>query len=177
MSPTQTPDARDAGQTHAPQATLTEAERALVSKFLPWAVTCQVLRAAPGRKLLLTATSHGKESHWTLLSDPEPRLVYEEPLRFVVTVRASKGGCDLGHEIGDRWEFSRCTPEGICASAFHTMYPVLHGLTMSGGRYEGPAARETLVSCPDEGWVTFRIERHRWKPEMWGESGINTQSG
>jgi hypothetical protein len=49
------------------------------------------------------------------------------------------------------------------------MYPVLHGLTMTSGRYKGPAARETLVSCPDEGWVTFRIQRYRWLPEMWEE--------
>jgi hypothetical protein len=38
---------------------------------------------------------------------------------------------------------------------------------LTSGRYEGPAAKETLVSCPDDGWITFRIERRRWTPEMW----------
>jgi hypothetical protein len=50
---------------------------------------------------------------------------------------------------------------------YHTMYPVLHGLMLTSGRYEGPAAKETLVSCPDDGWITFCIERRRWTPEMW----------
>jgi hypothetical protein len=40
---------------------------------------------------------------------------------------------------------------------------------LTAGRYDGPAAKETLISCPDEGCVTFRIERHRWMPSLWEE--------
>jgi hypothetical protein len=38
---------------------------------------------------------------------------------------------------------------------------------LTSGRYEGPAAKETLISCPDGGWIRFRIERFRWRPDDW----------
>jgi len=38
---------------------------------------------------------------------------------------------------------------------------------MTSGLYDGPAAEGTLVSCPDEGEVTFRIKRHLWTPAEW----------
>ena len=132
-----------------------------------WAKTFEVTNAAPGRKLIRFVTVHDEQVHFTLTSGPEPHLSFLEPVRFVVTVEATKGGCNVGHEVGDRWEFHRATPEGICGEAYHAMYPVLHGLGLSGGRYDGPAAKGTLVSCPDAGWVTFRIERHLWSPDMW----------
>jgi hypothetical protein len=37
-----------------------------------------------------------------------------------------------------------------------------------------PAAQETLVTCPDGGWITFRIQRHRWTPELWEGSTTPT---
>ena len=161
-----TANERDAGKTRPMEAALTEAEQAVV-KELRWAKTRELVRVAPGRKLLRLVTPDDWELYCTLVSDPNPRLIYHEPVRFVVTVHQTKGGCDAGHEVGDRWEFGRCTPAGMCGEAYHAMYPVLHGLMLTGGRYEGPAADETFVSCPDGGWVTFRIERHRWTPAMW----------
>jgi hypothetical protein len=29
------------------------------------------------------------------------------------------------------------------------------------------AVQETLVTCPDAGWITVRIQRHRWTPALW----------
>jgi uncharacterized repeat protein (TIGR04076 family) len=108
-----------------------------------------------------------EEQFYTLIGGPEPELLFHEPVYFVVTVQEAKGDCRSGHRIGDRWEFAWCTPGGLCGSAYHAMYPVLHGLMLTSGRYEGPAADETLVACPDGGWITFRIERHRWTPALW----------
>lgn len=150
---------------------LTGGERAVVEQETPWARAYEVVRAAAGRKLVRFVTPENTDWYGTLVSDPEPRLIFHEPVRFVVTVHAAQGVCRAGHKVGDRWEFDWCTPAGLCGSAYHTMYPVLHGLGLTNGRYEGPAAQETLVSCPDEGWLTFRIERQRWTPEMWDESG------
>jgi len=147
---------------------LTEAEQAVVERELGWGKMWSVVRLAPGRKLVRMVTPQDEELYHTLLSDPEPRLIFHEPVRFVVTVQAAKGtDCRAGHKVGDRWEFDWCTPAGLCGAAYHALYPVLHGLMLTSGRYEGPAAEETLVSCPDNGWLTFRLVRYRWTPEMW----------
>jgi uncharacterized repeat protein (TIGR04076 family) len=148
---------------------LTEAEQAVADSVLGWAKSYELVREVPGRRLFRVITPQDEEQYYTLLSEPEPRLVFHEPVRFVVTVHAAKGECRVGHRIGDRWEFDWGTPSGLCGSAYHTLYPVLHGLMLTSGRYDGPAARETLLTCPDEGWITFHIERHRWTPKMWEE--------
>jgi uncharacterized repeat protein (TIGR04076 family) len=147
---------------------LTRAEQAAVQRELGWCRSIEVARVEPGRKLIRAVTPTDEELYHTLVSDPEPRLIFHEPVRFIVTVHQAQGtGCRAGHRVGDRWEFDWCTPPGMCSAAYHAMYPVLHGLMLTSGRYEGPAAQETLVSCPDKGWLTFRIERRRWTPEMW----------
>jgi uncharacterized repeat protein (TIGR04076 family) len=84
-----------------------------------------------------------------------------------VTVCAAKGKCRAGHKAGNSWQFDWCTPGGLCGSAYHTMRPVLHGLMLTSGRYERTAARETLVSCPEHGWITICAECHRWTPGLW----------
>ncbi len=130
---------------------LTHAEQALVEKETRWAQERELVRVAPGRKLLRLLGTDGGEYYVTLISGPAPNLIFHEPVRFIVIVHAARGECRAGHTPGDRWEFDWCTPPGLCGSAYHTMYPVLHGLMLSGGSYQGPAAQETLVSCPDEG--------------------------
>jgi uncharacterized repeat protein (TIGR04076 family) len=148
---------------------LTESETAAVRRLLGWAKQHRVIRAVPGYKLLRVITPQDEEQYYTLAGEWEPQLVFHELVRFVVTVHAAKGECRAGHEVGDRWEFAWCTPAGMCGSAYHAMYPVLHGLMLTSGRYDGPAAEETLVSCPDHGWLTYRIERQRWTPAMWDQ--------
>ena len=146
---------------------LTETERAAADYVLGWATSYEMIREMSGRRLFRVITPQDEEQYYTLLSEPEPYLIFHEPVSFVVTVRAAKGECRAGHKVGDGWHFDWCTPAGLCGSAYHTMYPVLHGLMLTSGRYEGPTAKETLVSCPDDGWITFHIERCRWTPEMW----------
>jgi uncharacterized repeat protein (TIGR04076 family) len=147
---------------------LTKAEQAVIDREMrPWAKTVEVISAAPGRKLLRVVASNEGDFYFTLLGDQEPRLIIHEPVSFDVVVHAAQGPCRAGHKVGDHWEFDWCTPVGLCGSAYHTMYPLLHGLMLTAGRYEGPAGKETLISCPDEGCVTFRIERHRWLPSLW----------
>jgi len=38
---------------------------------------------------------------------------------------------------------------------------------LTSGRDKGTVAELTLVSCPDQDWVTFSFERQRWTPELW----------
>ena len=146
---------------------LTETEKAFINREISWTKEYEVIHATPVRKLLRSTSPQDMALYFTLISKPEPYLIYHEPVRFSAAVHAAKGDCRAGHKIGDRWEFDWCTPAGLCGSAFHTMYPLLHGLSLTSGRYNGPATSETLISCPDEGWITFRIERHRWTPDVW----------
>jgi uncharacterized repeat protein (TIGR04076 family) len=146
---------------------LTESEKVAARRLLSWAKRYRVVRARPGHKLLRVITPQDEEQFYTLVAEREPHLVFHEPVRFLVTVQAAKGECRAGHEVGDEWECDWCTPGGLCGSAYHAMYPLLHGLMLSSGRYDGPAAEGSLVSCPDQGWITFRIERQRWTPAMW----------
>lgn len=166
MSSIETANERETDPTRSMEAAFTEAEQAVLEE-LWWAKERELVREAPGRKLLRLVSPDNEELYWTLVSDPQPRLIFHEPVRFTVTVQAVKQGCNVGHSEGDHWEFSRSTPSGLCSSAFHTMYPVLHGLSMTSGLYDGPAADGTFVSCPDGGEVTFRIERHLWTPAEW----------
>ena len=173
MNSNQAANEHDTDQTRPIETALTEAEQAVVNE-LWWAKECEVIRVAPQHKLLRLVTEDEESLYWTMVSDPEPRLVFHEPVRFVVTVQAVKRGCNAGHQVGDQWEFCRCTPEGMCSSAYHTMYPVLHGLMMTSGLYDGPAAAGTMVSCADGGEVTFRIDRHLWTPAEWDQEALST---
>ena len=55
---------------------LTEAEQAVVERELGWGKGWAVVRVAPGRKLVRMVTPQDEELYHTLLSDPEPRLIF-----------------------------------------------------------------------------------------------------
>jgi uncharacterized repeat protein (TIGR04076 family) len=145
----------------------TQEDDQAVDDLLRWAKTHEFIRSTPRRKLVRIITPQEEEQFYTLVSNPEPGLIFHEPVRFKVSVVEARGECRAGHKLGDCWEFDWCTPAGMCGSAYHAMYPVLHGLMLTSGRYEGPTAKETLLSCPDGGWITFRIESFRWEPDDW----------
>ena len=142
-------------------------EQEAANFVLGWAKSYKIIRIEKNRKLIRVITPYDEEQYYTLFTDPKPHIIFHEPVSFIVTVQDAKGECRASHKPGDQWEFSWCTPAGMCGSAYHAMYPDLHGLMLTSGRYDGPAAQETLISCPDHGWLTFRIERHRWMPEDW----------
>jgi uncharacterized repeat protein (TIGR04076 family) len=142
-------------------------EQEAANFMLGWAKSYNIIRIEKNRKLIRVITPYDEKQYYTLLTDPKPRIIFHETVSFVVTVQDAKDECHAGHKPGDRWEFSWCTPAGMCSSAYHAMYPVLHGLMLTSDRYDGPAAQETHISCPDRGWLTFHIERHRWMPEDW----------
>ena len=154
--------------------TLSNKEKELLKKELAWAKEFEVIKTKPGRKLIRYIAPDDAEFFCSLEIDPKPHLLFHEPVHFIVTVQEAKGDCRANHKIGDSWKLDWCTPTGMCGSAYHTMYPLLHGLMLTGGSYKGPAADITLVSCPDEGWITFRIERRRWAPDMWDDDPNTT---
>lgn len=148
-------------------ARLNQNEQAVVDHALGWVRSYEIVKTTRVRKLLKVIAPTGEGQFYTLESDPHPRLIFHEPIFFTVTVIAAKGNCRADHQVGDRWEFSWCTPVGLCGSAYHSMYPVLHGLMMANTHNDRHSAAETQISCPDEGWLTFEIERHSWTPDLW----------
>lgn len=77
-----------------------------------------------------------------------------------VKVISQKGTCGAGHKVGDEWIISGKTPEGICLSAFNTLFPATRVL-MFGGSF--PWSRDPDVAsaaCPDAANpVVFELRR------------------
>jgi uncharacterized repeat protein (TIGR04076 family) len=65
-----------------------------------------------------------------------------------VKVISQKGTCDAGHKVGDEWLLSSKTPEGICLTAFHALFPNARVL-MFGGAFPWYRERIAIVACPD----------------------------
>jgi len=47
-------------------------------------------------------------------------------------VISQKGRCSVGHHLGDEWSIRGKTPEGICLSAFNSLFPNLRVLMFGG---------------------------------------------
>ena len=75
---------------------LTEAGRAVADYVFSWATSYEMIREMPGCRLFLVITPQDEEQYYTLLSEPQPCLIFHEPVSFVVTVRSAKGECRAG---------------------------------------------------------------------------------
>ena len=93
-----------------------------------------------------------------ILWDGRDRIVLENQTgrkqmadRYDVRVKviSQKGTCANGHKVGDEFVLSRTTPEGICLSAFNSLFPSARTL-MFGGKFpwsENPD--RATAACPD----------------------------
>lgn len=79
-----------------------------------------------------------------------------------IRVISQKGTCDAGHRIGDEWVVREKTPEGMCAFAFCSLFPLLTPLVF-GGAFPWEADPDvTTVACPDAANpVVFELRRLR----------------
>lgn len=88
-------------------------------------------------------------------------MPFDTELEIEVVKRT--GHCSVDHKVGDTFRVkSYKTPEGICLSAFHALWPPARTLLLGG---EHPWEKEkdvTTVACPDpDNPVVFRIRRVR----------------
>ncbi len=84
--------------------------------------------------------------------------------RYDVAVRiiSQEGTCALEHKVGDEWVISGKTPEGMCLSAFNTIFPVARVLMFGGVFPWEPDPDVTTVACPDaKNPVVFELRRLR----------------
>jgi uncharacterized repeat protein (TIGR04076 family) len=71
-----------------------------------------------------------------------------------------KGVCNCGHEVGDTFELSCHSADGLCGFFYHEIFPKL-SVMQYGGKYpwweEGQSVFE--AECPDrKNAVTLRLE-------------------
>jgi len=83
-----------------------------------------------------------------------------EHYKVSIKVVSQKGTCALGHRVGDQWIVDWKTPEGICLSAFNSLFPSLAAL-MFGGSFPWESDPDvTTVACPDAANpVVFELRR------------------
>ena len=55
-----------------------------------------------------------------------------ERYEVAVKVISQKGTCATENKVGDEWVISNRTPQGMCLSAFTSMYPTILALSGDG---------------------------------------------
>ncbi|HEX5415183.1 MAG TPA: iron dependent repressor, metal binding and dimerization domain protein [Chloroflexota bacterium] len=78
--------------------------------------------------------------------------------RFHMTVKSVQGTCLAGHRAGDDFAFGHCAPAGLCLDALQRVLPALSALRL------GDRPGTIQVPCPDDGIVTFTVERSANEP-------------
>ena len=67
----------------------------------------------------------------------------------VAKVISQQGTCVMGHKVGDKWVFSKTSPEGLCLGALHTLFPSLRVLMFGGSLPWSDDSDTCTVACPD----------------------------
>lgn len=82
-----------------------------------------------------------------------------------ITVIKRKGRCSVDHREGDTFRIRRYkTPDGLCLSAFHAIWPPARTMLLGGAHPWDEDPDETTVACPDpDNAVVFKIRRIKKK--------------
>lgn len=83
-----------------------------------------------------------------------------ERYEVLVKVISQKGTCVQEHKVGDEWVIGRKTSEGICLSAFGSLFHSVRVL-MFGGSFPWETDPDvSTVACPDaKNPVVFELRR------------------
>ncbi len=78
-----------------------------------------------------------------------------------ITLHSSMGKCPQGFKVGDSWLIeSLKTPNGMCDSAYHSLFQTLRMLEFNGESPFGKDKNVSYVSCPDANHVQiYKLER------------------
>jgi len=82
--------------------------------------------------------------------------------KYDVTIKviSQKGNCAFQHKVGDEWLVENTTPQGICLSAFSSLFPDLRTLSFGGTLPWEPDPDTARIACPDfENPVVFELRR------------------
>ena len=79
--------------------------------------------------------------------------------KISLEIVSQKGRCAFGHEVGQEFDVSGTTPNGLCASAYHSAYPSIFAL-MYGAQLPWEEEGIAHIACPDaENPVIMEIRR------------------
>jgi len=85
-----------------------------------------------------------------------------ETYNVVAKVLSQKGTCGAEHKVGNEWIINSKTPEGICLSAFHALFPSIRVLRFGGAFPWETNPDVTKIACPDgANPVIFELRRVR----------------
>lgn len=75
-----------------------------------------------------------------------------------IRCRVVSGRCNQGfHKAGDEYIVGDLTPEGMCTSAFASVFPLIL-VAQTGGEYFWEKDKKiTCAACPDDDGVVFEI--------------------
>lgn len=83
-----------------------------------------------------------------------------EHYKVSIKVVSQKGTCAEEHKVGDQWVVDEKTPEGICLSAFNSLFPSLQVLMFGGAFPWEDDPDVTTVACTDAtNPVVFELRR------------------
>jgi uncharacterized repeat protein (TIGR04076 family) len=82
--------------------------------------------------------------------------------RVIGTVKAAKGKCSAGHKVGDAFELSGESPNGLCGYFYHDLFPYILMLQF-GGKFPDEWGGEVLeFDCLDKAnAVTLELRREK----------------
>jgi uncharacterized repeat protein (TIGR04076 family) len=81
----------------------------------------------------------------------------------IARIISQTGKCEAGHKVGDEFLMGQHTPPGMCAWAYHTLFPFAQVLQF-GGTFPWEKDSDTaVVPCPDPMNITI-FELRRVKP-------------
>jgi len=76
-----------------------------------------------------------------------------------VLCKVVSGTCNEGlHKVGDEFVVGNYTPEGLCTSAFASIFPLILALQTGGKFFWEKDKKVTRAACPDDDGVVFEIK-------------------
>ena len=95
----------------------------------------------------------------------KPRKTDYPVSKVVATVKAVKGNCSWGHEVGDTFEISCHDTAGLCGFFYHDIFAHLTMLEIDGGFPVQWGDPDTVtLECPDlMNIVTLELKRVKKK--------------
>ena len=80
---------------------------------------------------------------------------------FVLTVDKLESECFKGYKRGDSFEVKDFVtpPDGFCAGAYHSLFPVLYAWTFGAQFPFADAEGQVRTTCPDGGKLTFKVRK------------------
>ncbi len=69
--------------------------------------------------------------------------------KVIGTIKSIKGECSFGHKVGDKFELSGYSADGLCGFFYHDIYPYIIMLQFGGKFPDEWGGEVTELECMD----------------------------